>query len=83
MRMETLGGKKEQGSIGCRPQIIIGTLNEFDQRQVRVGGPEDKAEQVRVVNTGSKLRSFWTCPRVSSAPCTFHLDFQYSTSHKT
>ena len=40
MRMETLGGKKEQGSIGCRPQIIIGTLNEFDQRQVRVGGPD-------------------------------------------
>lgn len=43
MRMETFGGKKEQGSIGCRPQIIIGTLNELDQGQVRVGGPEDKA----------------------------------------
>ena len=26
--------------------------------KVRVGGPEDKAEQVRVFNIGSKLRSF-------------------------
>ena len=55
MRMETLGGKKEQGSIGCRPQIIIGTLNEFDQRQVRVGGPEDKATFSRLPTIDDSL----------------------------
>ena len=83
MRRETFGGKKEQGSIGCRPQIIIGTLNELYQGQVRVGGSEDKAESVRVVNISSKLRSFWTYPRVTQHPVLSTLTSSLALSHKT